>query len=187
MIPAIGPKTSLLSLSLLQQIDLALFNKVFGYGKARQALTQTALAVSKSGDGYAQLVSPLLVWLSGSILAPTYALALAVAFSVERFSYYILKNSLKRLRPCDLTPSIHSLITASDKFSFPSGHTSAAFCLCVMTSLMFGGVSAVMFIWAAAVGLSRVIVGVHFPGDIVAGALLGSGVALGTASTLNLW
>jgi undecaprenyl-diphosphatase len=187
MIPAIGPKTSLLSLSLLQQIDLALFNKVFGYGKARQALTQTALAVSKSGDGYAQLVSPLLVWLSGSILAPTYALALAVAFSVERFSYYILKNSLKRLRPCDLTPSIHSLITASDKFSFPSGHTSAAFCLCVMTSLMFGGVSAVLFIWAAAVGLSRVIVGVHFPGDIVAGALLGSGVALVTASTLNLW
>ena len=187
MIPAIGPKTSLLSLSLLQQIDLALFNKVFGYGKARQALTQTALAVSKSGDGYAQLVSPFLVWLSGSILAPTYALALAVAFSVERFSYYILKNSLKRLRPCDLTPSIHSLITASDKFSFPSGHTSAAFCLCVMTSLMFGGVSAVLFIWAAAVGLSRVIVGVHFPGDIVAGALLGSGVALGTASTLNLW
>jgi len=187
MIPAIGPKTSLLSLSLLQQIDLALFNKVFGYGKARQALTQTALAVSKSGDGYAQLVSPLLVWLSGSILAPTYALALAVAFSVERFSYYILKNSLKRLRPCELTPSIHSLITASDKFSFPSGHTSAAFCLCVMTSLMFGGVSAVLFIWAAAVGLSRVIVGVHFPGDIVAGALLGSGVALGTASTLNLW
>lgn len=187
MIPAIGPKTSLLSLSLLQQIDLALFNKVFGYGKARQALTQTALAVSKSGDGYAQLVSPLLVWLSGSILAPTYALALAVAFIVERFSYYILKNSLKRLRPCDLTPSIHSLITASDKFSFPSGHTSAAFCLSVMTSLMFGGVSAVLFIWAAAVGLSRVIVGVHFPGDIVAGALLGSGVALGTASTLNLW
>jgi len=186
MIPAIGPKTSLLSLSLLQQIDLALFNKVFGYGKARQALTQTALAVSKSGDGYAQLVSPLLVWLSGSILAPTYALALAVAFSVERFSYYILKNSLKRIRPCDLTPSIHSLIAASDKFSFPSGHTSAAFCLCVMTSLVFGGLASVLFIWAVAVGLSRVIVGVHFPGDIVAGAILGSSVALGTASLLSL-
>ena len=186
MIPATAPKLSLQSLSLLQQIDLALFNKVFGYGKARQALTQTALAVSKSGDGYAQLLSPLLVWLSGSIFAPTYALALAVAFSVERFSYYILKNSLKRLRPCDLTPSIHSLLTASDKFSFPSGHTSAAFCLCVMTSLMFGGVSAILFIWAAAVGLSRVIVGVHFPGDVVAGAVLGSSVAWGTASALGL-
>lgn len=56
-----------------------------------------------------------------------------------------------------------------------------------MTTLLFGGVTAVLFIWAAAVGLSRVIVGVHFPGDIIAGALLGSGVAMGTASTLNLW
>ena len=186
MIPATGLKTSLLSLSLLQQIDLALFNKVFGYGRARQALTQTALAVSKSGDGYAQLFSPLIVWLSGSVIAPTYALALAVAFSVERFTYYVLKNSLKRLRPCDLTPSIHSLIAASDRFSFPSGHTSAAFCLCVMTSLVFGGLAGVLFIWAVAVGLSRVIVGVHFPGDIVAGALLGSSVALGTASILGL-
>ena len=53
MIPATGLKTSLLSLSLLQQIDLALFNKVFGYGKARQALTHTALAVSKVGMGRA--------------------------------------------------------------------------------------------------------------------------------------
>ena len=37
-----------------------------------------------------------------------------------------------------------------------------------MTSLVFGGVASVLFIWAVAVGLSRVIVGVHFPGDIVA-------------------
>ena len=56
-----------------------------------------------------------------------------------------------------------------------------------MTSLVFGGVASVLFIWAVAVGLSRVIVGVHFPGDIVAGALLGSSVALGTASLLSLW
>ena len=187
MIPATGLKTSLLSLSSLQQVDLALFNKVFGYGKARQALTHTAMAVSKSGDGYAQLLAPLIVWFTGSVLAPTYAFSLLVAFSVERCSYYVLKNSLKRLRPCDLTPSIHSLIAASDKFSFPSGHTSAAFCLCVMTSLVFGGVASVLFIWAVAVGLSRIIVGVHFPGDIVAGALLGSSVALVTASLLSLW
>ncbi len=186
MIPATELKTSVVFLSLLQQIDIALFNKVFGYGKARHALTKGALAISKSGDGYAQLLSPLLVWWSGSVLAPTYAIGLGLAFTVERFSYYILKNTLKRLRPCDLTPRVHSLIAASDKFSFPSGHTSAAFCLCVMTSLVFGGFTAVLFIWALAVGLSRVIIGVHFPGDIVAGAMLGSGVALGTASVLGI-
>lgn len=137
MIPATELKTSVVILSLLQQIDLALFNKVFGYTRARHAVTQVALAVSKTGDGYAQLFLPLIVWLSGSVLAPTYALALAVAFTLERASYYVLKNTLKRPRPYDLKPSVHSLIIAADKFSFPSGHTSAAFCLCVMTLLIF--------------------------------------------------
>ena len=66
MIPATELKTSVVFLSLLQQIDIALFNKVFGYGKARHALTKGALAISKSGDGYAQLLSPLLVWWSGN-------------------------------------------------------------------------------------------------------------------------
>jgi hypothetical protein len=121
MIPATELKTSVVILSLLQQIDLALFNKVFGYTRARHAVTQVALAVSKTGDGYAQLFLPLIVWLSGSVLAPSYALALAVAFSLERVSYYVLKNTLKRPRPYDLKPSVHSLIIAADKFSFPSG------------------------------------------------------------------
>jgi undecaprenyl-diphosphatase len=98
-----------------------------------------------------------------------------------------LKNTLKRPRPYDLKPRAHSLIIAADKFSFPSGHTSAAFCLCVVTLLIFGNIASYLFLWAAAVGLSRVIVGVHFPGDVVAGALLGTIVALSTASMLQLW
>jgi hypothetical protein len=63
MIPATELKTSVMILSLLQQIDLALFNKVFGYTRARHAVTQVALFVSKTGDGYAQLFLPLIVWL----------------------------------------------------------------------------------------------------------------------------
>ena len=45
----------------------------------------------------------------------------------------------------------------------------------------------VMFAWALMVGISRVVVGVHFPGDVLAGALMGSGIAMGTASLLSLW
>jgi len=44
-----------------------------------------------------------------------------------------------------------------------------------------------MFIWASLVGASRVIIGVHYPGDIAAGAIVGSGIAAGTASMLNIW
>ena len=76
--------------------------------------------------------------LSRSPLAETYLIAWAIAMLVERATYYILKNTLMRLRPADFKPNFHSLITASDKFSFPSGHTSAAFCIATISVLIFG-------------------------------------------------
>ena len=174
-------------MATLQQIDLALFDKVFHLGREYKAMTKGAIALSRSGDGYLQVLTPALVWLSGSLLAPTYAIALAIVMLAERIIYYIMKNTLKRLRPCDFKKNLKSLIAASDKFSFPSGHTSAAFCFSTITIVTFGSAYAPMFIWASLVGASRVIIGVHYPGDIVAGAVMGSGIAVGTASMLNLW
>ena len=43
-----------------------------------------------------------------------------------------------------------------------------------------------MYLWASSVAMSRVILGVHFPGDTVAGAFMGSSIALATASYLDL-
>ena len=128
-----------------------------------------------------------MVWLSESVLAPTYVFALAAAMLLERITYFVLKNTLKRLRPCDFKKNLKSLVAASDKFSFPSGHTSAAFCFSTITVITFGGAYTAMFIWASLVGASRVVIGVHYPGDIAAGAIVGSGIALGTASMLNIW
>ena len=174
-------------MAALQQIDVALFDKVFHLGREYKAMTKGAIALSRSGDGYLQVVTPGVVWLSGSLLAPTYAVALAFTMLAERIIYYTMKNTLKRLRPCDFKKNLKSLIAASDKFSFPSGHTSAAFCFSTITIFIFGGAYTAMFIWASLVGASRVIIGVHYPGDIVAGAVMGSGVAVGTAYMLNLW
>ena len=174
-------------MAALQQIDVALFDKVFHLGREYKAMTKGAIALSRSGDGYLQVLTPAVVWLSGSLLAPTYAVALTVTMLVERIIYYITKNTLKRLRPCDFKRNLKTLITASDKFSFPSGHTSAAFCFSTITIITFGGAYTAMFIWASLVGASRVIICVHYPGDIVAGAVMGSGIAVGTASMLNIW
>ncbi len=174
-------------MAALQQIDVALFDKVFHLGREYKAMTKGAIALSRSGDGYLQVLTPSLVWLSGSLLAPTYTVALAVAMLAERIIYYIMKNTLKRLRPCDFKKNLKSLIPASDKFSFPSGHTSAAFCFSTITIITFGGAYAAMLIWASLVAASRVVIGVHYPGDTAAGAILGSGIAAGTASMLNIW
>ena len=71
-------------MAALQQIDVALFDKVFHLGREYKAMTKGAITLSRSGDGYLQVLTPALVWLSGSLLAPTYAAALAVAMLTER-------------------------------------------------------------------------------------------------------
>jgi len=109
-----------------------------------------------------------------------------VAYLAERSFYFVVKKSVRRNRPPDALPNFQSIIQASDKFSFPSGHTSAAFLMATLCSLYFPWTAWVMFPWACTVGWSRVMLGVHFPGDTLAGAAIGSSFALGTAMYLGV-
>jgi len=95
------------------------------------------------------------------------------AFAVERTLYFVLKNSLKRRRPPECVPDYNRLVLPSDKFSFPSGHTSAALLFAALIYAVAPTVGMLLFVWACGVGLSRVVLGVDFPSDIVAGAALG--------------
>jgi undecaprenyl-diphosphatase len=88
-----------------------------------------------------------------------------------------LKNGLRRRRPQDSFDNFQSLVVAADKFSFPSGHTAAAFLLATSLSLVYGGAFIGVFAWATAVAVSRVALGVHYPGDTLAGAVMGVAVA----------
>ena len=149
-------------------------------------MTNGAITLSRSGDGYLQVLTPALVWLSGLLW---HRPALLRCDRDARRANHLLHHEehAEASARCDFKKNLKSLIAASDKFSFPSGHTSAAFCFSTITIITFGGAYAAMFIWASLVGASRVIIGVHYPGDIVAGAVMGSGIAVGTASMLNIW
>jgi undecaprenyl-diphosphatase len=133
--------------------------------------------ISRTADGHLYvLIGTLLVLLvddSGPLLQH-----LLLAFAAERGIYWVMKNTLRRRRPANALPGFRSQITASDEFSFPSGHTSAAFLFVTLLALHFGPVALLLYPWAAAVGLSRVFLGVHFPFDTVMGALLGSSIAV---------
>ena len=95
------------------------------------------------------------------------------AYLVELPLYFILKNLIRRPRPCHALVGGSASLEPADKFSLPSGHTAAAFVMA--TSIYFIYPEFIYFaaLWAISVGCSRVILGVHYPLDILAGALLG--------------
>jgi undecaprenyl-diphosphatase len=128
--------------------------------------------ISKTGDGLLYvLLAVWLFWDQGS--NDPLLQSMLLAFAIERPVYFILKNSFKRHRPQQALPDFRSVITPSDQFSFPSGHTSAACLMATLLSYYFPYLLIVLFIWAALIGFSRVILGVHFPTDTLMGAALG--------------
>lgn len=141
-------------------------------------LSRCARVVSKTGDGYLQILLPLSIYVFYPTLGANMLLCALLGFALELPLYWILKNSFQRRRPPEALPSFSSVIKASDRFSFPSGHTAAACLLTTLMCLFFGAAASPLVIWAGAVGASRVLLGVHFPTDILAGAVLGSGIAL---------
>lgn len=89
-----------------------------------------------------------------------------------------LKYSVNRTRPFEKYNDIEQVIPVSTP-SFPSGHTGTAFSTAASLSLAFPKwyVVAPSFLWASAVGYSRMHLGEHYPSDVLAGALTGAGSA----------
>jgi undecaprenyl-diphosphatase len=139
-------------------------------------LTKSARYISKTGDGPLYAVIGGLLYCNEG-LSP-FLQAVLLAFTIERPVYFVLKNSLRRNRPQAALQNFRSIITPSDQFSFPSGHTSAAFMMATLLGFYCTPLMIPLYCWAALVGFSRVVLGVHFPTDTLVGAILGIGTAL---------
>lgn len=85
-----------------------------------------------------------------------------------------LKYAFHRTRPGERYTSIYPKLT-KDSPSFPSGHTSAAFATATSLSLIFPKwyVITPAFVWASAVGYSRLYMGIHYPSDVLASVVIG--------------
>lgn len=165
------------TLKLLTHFDHSIFYKCTSSNQQSQ-LCKSIKIISKTGDGYLQIILPILLALAFSLDSFIFLELMILLNVCERTVYFILKNTCKRKRPPDKLLDFKSIITASDKFSFPSGHASSAFLLATIIVIHFGAPFLWLYLWASAVGASRVFLGVHFPSDIIAGAILGSSIAL---------
>lgn len=112
---------------------------------------------------------------------------MSLALAANSITTYALKRIINRDRPVVTYPYLQAFETEKH-YSFPSGHTSNAFCNATSLSLNFKKWYVVVpaYAWACSVGYSRMHLGMHYPSDVFAGALVGAGSALITYKA-NQW
>jgi len=160
----------------VHKYDVFLFTSLINAGLYRY-LVIFARYISRTGDGHLYLLLGGGIYLAEGVHS-LFLQTLLLAFSIERPLYFILKNSFKRNRPQAALKGFKSLVTPSDQFSFPSGHTSVAFMVASLGGYFMPILFIPLLLWATLVGFSRVVLGVHFPTDTLVGMALGISVAV---------
>jgi undecaprenyl-diphosphatase len=103
---------------------------------------------------------------------------LAIAYALELGTYRLIKSRVSRRRPFMSLPLVTGLIVPPDEFSFPSGHTAAAFVMTIVMGLAYPMAFFPLLFLSLMIGMSRVYLGVHYPSDVIAGAVLGVAAGL---------
>lgn len=162
-----------------QNIDIDLLREV-NHNRNKQ-LDDTFSAISETACPFS-ITAPVLVYGIGLIennqTLREKGLMMGASFIVATGISYSLKHTIERPRPYITYPDIEK-ISVGGSPSFPSGHTSDAFSNATSLSLAFPKWYVILpsYTYAAAVGYSRMHLGVHYPSDVIAGAVIGTGSA----------
>ena len=138
------------------------------------------MAATRGGDGWLWYAMGLVIVMLGGSERFRALLAAVVAVSFGIALFLKLKRAFGRKRPCALEPHCWATLLPPDQFSFPSGHTITAFAVAVPLGLFYPALLMGLLFCAASVAISRVLLGMHFLTDVLAGCTLG--VGLGYAS-----
>jgi len=134
-------------------------------------------AVSRLGDGifWYGLIAGILMVHGAEGLMPV--IHMAIAGLSGTLLYKWLKGKTLRPRPYEVHQDIWLTGTPLDKFSFPSGHTLHAVVFSLVAIAYYPQIAIIVVPFAIMVGLSRVVLGLHYPSDVIAGALIGATIA----------
>lgn len=163
-------------LEYFDALEIRLCLRVNRYGRP-EAVRRFFAAVSRLGDGGAWLLLGLTALaLHGLQAVPTIGRALLAA-TAGLSIYRMLKGRLVRARPYVANREIRCGTPPLDRYSFPSGHTLHAVCFTVLLAELEPLLLVIAAPFTLLVAASRVLLGLHYPSDVLAGAALGAAIA----------
>jgi len=163
----------------IQSSDHRLMKRVHRW-RAPRWFRVLMIAATRGGDGWLWYALAIILLLYGGEhrFAAIGAGASAAVVSILLFS--ALKKASHRKRPCEIEPHCWASILPPDKYSFPSGHSITAFSIAISIGLFYPELQASLLAVAFLIAGSRIILGMHFLSDVLAGSTIG--VILGVLS-----
>jgi undecaprenyl-diphosphatase len=147
---------------------------------ARRAVGLFFSVVSRLGDGLFWYTLMATLAVVGGKHGPEAAIHMAATGLAALWLYRVLKRWTRRPRPYRVCPGVIAHIPPLDEFSFPSGHTLQAVSFSIVAISWFPLLAPLLVSFTALIAASRVILGLHYPSDVL--AAIGIGSVLGTAS-----
>ncbi|WP_395681115.1 phosphatase PAP2 family protein [Dokdonella sp.] len=147
---------------------------------ARRAWMRLFRLVSRLGDGVFWYALILLLAVLGGHRGLQAALQMSVVGLVASVLYRSLKHWTKRPRPFRAHAEITPYIAPLDEFSFPSGHTLHAVSFSLIALAWFPWLAPLLVPFTLLVAMSRVVLGMHYPSDVLAATLIGGVLAGGS-------
>ncbi|HEY0782779.1 MAG TPA: phosphatase PAP2 family protein [Thermoanaerobaculia bacterium] len=138
-------------------------------------MTRFMRSLTRLGDTGSWVVVGLAL---GSVGGPRYFWLLALGAGLAVGVSQVLKRVCCRPRPSSGIAGFAALAELPDAFSFPSGHTAAAFGVAVALLGERPSLTLLALVLAAGIAISRIYLGAHYPLDVAAGVLLGAGCGL---------
>jgi undecaprenyl-diphosphatase len=161
----------------IQSSDYRLMHRVHRW-RAPRWFRLFMIGATRMGDGWLWYAVGVVILLFGGAtrFRAVGSAGLAVLLGIALFSF--LKKASRRPRPCELEPHCWSMILPPDQFSFPSGHSITAFAIAMCLGAYYQDLQICLLAAAICIAASRIILGMHFLSDVLAGSAIGAFLGL---------
>lgn len=136
------------------------------------ALDKIFLVFTNLGNAANTVAICLLMIGIGNTFVRKVGIQALIVLIVSHIIVQVLKRTVTRERPKDVLTDLYTFKLPLDRYSFPSGHTTAVFAIATTVSLYIPALAIFIIPVAMLVGLSRIYLGVHYPSDVIIGIMI---------------